>query len=71
MTRKCYIKKARYLLWRLNQLPANKNTDHRDFYWSIWQKDVPTPSELRCSYDEAWANVVKTVRNIEGMEDIE
>lgn len=64
MTRKRYIKKARYLLWRLNQLPCN----HRDFYWSKWQKDVPTPHEMRCSYDEAWAKVAKA---IEGMEDFE
>lgn len=71
MTRKRYIKKYRYLLWRLNQLSCNKNNNHRDFYWSEWQKDVPTPSEMRCSYDEAWAKVLESVRTIEGMEDIE
>lgn len=71
MTRKRYIKKARYLLWRLNQLPCNKNNNHRDFYWSEWQKNIPTPSELGCSYDEAQAKVAKAIRTIEGMEDFE
>ena len=70
MTRKHYIKKARYLRWRLLQLPCNKNLPHKDFYWSVWQ-NTPTPSELRCSYDEAWAEVVKAIRVIKGMEDIE
>lgn len=47
MTRKRYIKKARYLLWRLLQLPCNQKNSKKDFYWSQWQKDVPTPSEMR------------------------
>ena len=71
MTRKRYIKKARYLRWRVFQLPENKNTDHSDIYWSIWQKNIPTPSELGCSYDEMWAEVVKAIKIIKGMEDIE
>ena len=71
MTRKRYIKKARYLRWRLLQLPCNKGMKHNDCYWSDWQKNIPTPPELRCSYDEAWAKVVKAIRTIEGMEDIE
>ena len=71
MTRKHYIKKWRYLRWRLSQLPCNENLHYRDIYWSILQKNIPTPSELGCSYDEMWAKVVKTIRTIEGMEDIE
>ena len=71
MTRKRYIKKARYLLWRLLQLPCNQKNSKKDFYWSQWQKDVPTPHEMRCSYDEAWAKVLKSIRTIEGMEDFE
>ena len=71
MTRKRYIKKSRYLLWRLLQLPCNQKNSKKDFYWSQWQKDVPTPSEMRCSYDEAWAKVLESIRTIEGMEDFE
>ena len=71
MTRKRYIKKARYLLWRLLQLSCNQKNSKKDFYWSQWQKDVPTPSEMRCSYDEAWAKVLESIRTIEGMEDLE
>ena len=71
MTRKRYIKKARYLRWRLFQLPCNKNKSHKDIYWSVLQKNIPTPSELGCSYDEMWAEVVKAIRIIKGMEDIE
>lgn len=71
MTRKHYIKKFRYIRWRLLQLPCNKNENRKDYYWSNDQKNVPTPSELGCSYDEMWAKVVKAIRTIEGMEDIE
>lgn len=71
MTRKRYIKKARYLLWRLLQLPCNQKNSKKDFYWSQWQKDVSTPSEMRCSYDEAWAKVLESIRTIEGIEDFE
>lgn len=71
MTRKHYIKKARYLYWRLCQFSCNQGMKHKDCYWSDWQKNIPTPSELRCSYDEAWAKVVKAIRTIEGLEDIE
>lgn len=71
MTRKRYIKKARYLLWRLLQLPCNQKNSKKDIYWSQWEKDVPIPSEMRCSYDEAWAKVLESIRTIEGMEDIE
>ena len=71
MTRKRYIKKARYLRWRLFQLPCNQGMKHKDIYWSILQKNIPTPSELGCSYDEMWAEVVKAIRTIEGLEDIE
>ena len=71
MTRKRYIKKCRYIRWRLLQLPCNQKNSKKDFYWSQLQKDVPTPSELGCSYDEAWAKVAKAIRTIEGMEDIE
>ncbi len=71
MTRKRYIKKARYLYWRLCQLPCNRGVKHKDCYLSDWQKNIPTPSELGCSYDEAWTDVVKAIRTIEGMEDIE
>lgn len=71
MTRKRYIKKARYLRWRVFQLPCNKNKSHKDIYWSSWQKNIPKPSELGCSYDKAWAEVVKAIRTIEGLEDIE
>ena len=55
MTRKRYIKKARYLRWRVFQLPCNKNKSHKDIYWSMWQKNTLTPVELGCSYDEMWA----------------
>lgn len=44
MTRKRYIKKARYLRWRVFQLPCNKNKSHKDIYWSVLQKNIPTPS---------------------------
>lgn len=71
MTRKHYIKKMRYLLWRLYQLPENKNIGHSDIYWSIWQKNTPTPVELGCSYDEMWARAAEAIRIIKGMEDIE
>ena len=71
MTRKRYIKKARYLRWRVFQLPCNKNKSHKDIYWSIWQKNIPKPSELGYSYDEMWAKVVKAIKIIKGMEDIE
>ena len=71
MTRKRYIKKFRYLRWRLSQLPCNENLHYRDTYWSILQKNTPTPSELGCSYDEIWAKVAKAIRTIEGMEDFE
>ena len=71
MTRKRYIKKLRYLRWRLSQLPCNENLHYRDIYWSILQKNIPTPSELGCSYDEVWAKVAKAIRTIEGMEDLE
>lgn len=71
MTRKRYIKKFRYLRWRLLQLPCNKGEKRKDWYWSVLQKNIPTPSELGCSYDEAWAKVAKAIRTIEGMEDIE
>lgn len=37
MTRKRYIKKTRYLLWRLLQLPCNQKNSKKDFYWSQWQ----------------------------------
>lgn len=70
MTRKRYIKKCRYLRWRLLRLPCNKGEKRKDQHWSVWQ-NIPTPSELGCSYDEAWAKVAKTIRTIEGMEDIE
>lgn len=55
MTRKHYIKKFRYLRWSLSQLPCNENLHYRDIYWSILQKNIPTPSELGCSYDEMLA----------------
>lgn len=71
MTRKHYIKKWRYLRWRLLQLPCNKGEKRKDWYWSVGQKNIPTPSELGCSYGEMWAKVVKAIRTIEGMEDIE
>lgn len=71
MTRKRYIKKSRYLLWRLLQLPHNRDMKHKDLYWSTWQKVTPTPRMLGCSYDEAWAEVVMAIRIIKGMEDIE
>ena len=71
MTRKRYIKKALYLRWRVFQLPCNQGMKHKDIYWSVLQKNIPTPSELGCSYDEMWAEVVKAIRTIEGMEDIE
>lgn len=71
MTRKHYIKKFRYLRWRLLQLPCNKGEKRKDWYWSILQKNIPTPSELGCSYDETWAKVAKAIRTIEGMEDFE
>lgn len=71
MTRKRYIKKARYLLWRLHQLPCNQGTKHKDCYWSAWKKLTPTPRVLGCSYDEAWAEVREAIRTIEGLEDIE
>ena len=71
MTRKHYIKKCRYLRWRLYQRPCNKNLPHRDIYWSVWQKSVPTPSDQGCSYDEMWTNIAKKIRVIKGMEDIE
>lgn len=38
MTRKHYIKKFRYLRWRLLQLPCNKGEKRKDWYWSILQK---------------------------------
>lgn len=71
MTRKRYIKKSRYLLWRLLQLPHNRDVKHKDLYWSTWQKVTPTPRMLGCSYDEAWAEVRVAIRIIKGMEDIE
>ena len=32
MTRKRYIKKSRYLFWRLLQLPHNRDVKHKDLY---------------------------------------
>lgn len=71
MTRKHFIKKHRYLRWHLLRLPCNKGEKRKDWYWSAWQKFVLTPSKMGCSYDEAWAKIVKAVRTIEGMENIE
>ena len=71
MTRKRYIKKARYLYWRLSQFSRDQVVKHRDLYWSDWQENIPTPSELGCSYDEMWAEVVKAIKIIKGMENIE
>lgn len=71
MTRKRYIKKVRYLFWRLHQLPHNRDVKHKDLYWSTWKKLTPTPRMLGCSYDRMWAEAVKAIRTIEGLEDIE
>lgn len=71
MTRKHYIKKWRYLRWRLLQLPCNKGEKRKDWYWSDLQKIIPIPSQLGSPYDKMWAKVVKAMRTIEGLEDIE
>lgn len=38
MTRKRYIKKRRYLLWRLLQLPCNQKNSKKDFIGASGKK---------------------------------
>ena len=40
MTRKRYIKKFRYLRWRLSQLPCNENLHYRDTYFAKEYSDA-------------------------------
>lgn len=77
MTRYHYIKKMTYFRYRLHMLSYNKSTKMADCYLSDFKKNVPFPPFkypdgriMAYTYAEAWENICKAMRTIEGLEDL-
>lgn len=78
MTRYHYIKKTAYLRYRLHMLPCNKSANTADCYFSDYNKNIQIPPFKHpdgritaYTYAEAWENICKVMRTIEGLEDLE
>ena len=72
MTRYHYIKKLMYLEYRLLMLPKSINR-HYDTSYAKWDSTVPNPpfANGAQTYQEAWDLICKSLRSIEGLEDLE
>ena len=71
MTRYHYIKKLMYLQYRLTMLPTATNR-HYDTSYAKWDSMVPYPpfANGAQTYQEAWDLICKSLRSIEGLEDL-
>ena len=71
MTRYHYIKKLMYLQYRLTMLPTTTNR-HYDTSYDKFNSSVPHPpfANGAQTYQEAWDLICKSVRSIEGLEDL-
>ena len=69
MTRYHYIKKAMYLQYRLAMLPTTTNRFYETSY-AKFNSRVPYPPFAQ-TYQEAWDLICKSLRSIEGLEDLE
>ena len=71
MTRYHYIKKLMYLQYRLTMLPTTMN-HHYDTSYAKFNSSVPRPpfANSAQTYQEAWALICKSLRSIEGLEDL-
>ena len=71
MTRYHYIKKLMYLEYRLLMLPKSINR-HYDTSYAKWDSMVPNPpfANGAQTYQEAWYLICKSLRSIEGLEDL-
>ena len=72
MTRYHYIKKLMYLQYRLAMLPTTTNR-HYDTSYAKFNSRVPYPpfANGAQTYQEAWDLICKSLRTIEGLEDLE
>ena len=72
MTRYHYIKKLMYLQYRLTMLPTATNR-HYDTSYAKFNYSVPHPpfANGAKTYQEAWDLICKSLRSIEGLEDLE
>ena len=72
MTRYHYIKKLMYLQYRLTMLPTATNR-HYDTSYAKFNSSVPhLPfANGAQTYQEAWDLICKSLRSIEGLEDLE
>ena len=72
MTRYHYIKKLMYLQYRLTMLPTATNR-HYDTSYAKFNSSVPYPpfANGAQTYQEAWDLICKSLRSIEGLEDLE
>ena len=71
MTRYHYIKKLMYLQYRLTMLPTATNR-HYDTSYAKFNSSVPhLPfANGAQTYQEAWDLICKSLRSIEGLEDL-
>ena len=71
MTRYHYIKKLMYLQYRLTMLPTTTNR-HYDTSYAKFNSSVPHPpfENGAQTYQEAWDLICKSLRSIEGLEDL-
>ena len=71
MTRYHYIKKLMYLHYRLLMLPNSINRYYCTSY-AKWDSTVPNPpfASGAQTYQEAWDLICKSLRSIEGLEDL-
>lgn len=71
MTRYHYIKKLMYLQYRLLMLPNSINR-HYETSYAKFNSRVPYPpfANGAQTYQEAWDLICKSLRSIEGLEDL-
>lgn len=71
MTRYHYIKKLMYLQYRLTMLSFSTNRQY-DTYYANWNSMVPYPPFANDAetYQESWYIICRTLRSIEGLEDL-
>lgn len=71
MTRYHYIKKLMYLHYRLTMLSFSTNR-HYDTSYDSWNSSVSYPpfADNAETYQENWDIICKTLRIIDGLEDL-